>query len=148
LQNVLDTFAKSEQNAVIGSNRASRYLLENTMTTYYSTIQSTGSRASCGGLGRISTHQISRKDIVRIAFEVSQRSGWTAEEHVGIKLIEAEDGSLNYERELTEEELFQASVERLGDDGKIYEVYDQSSDVEMAEYRLRCEEFGLEPIEA
>jgi hypothetical protein len=118
------------------------------MTTYYSTIQSTGSRASYGGLGRISTHQISRKDIVRIAFEVSQRSDWTAEEHVGIKLVEAEDGSLNYQREITEEELFQASVERLGDDGKIYEVYDQSSDEEMAEYRLRCEEFGLEPIEA
>ncbi len=117
------------------------------MTTYYSTIQSTGSRASCGGLGRISTHQFSRNDIVRIAFEVSKRSGWTAEEHAGIKLVEDKDGNLNHERAITEEELFQASVERLGDDGKIFEVYDQSSDEKMAEYRLRCEEFGLDPIE-
>ncbi len=118
------------------------------MTTYYSTIQSTGSRASCGGLGRISTHQFSCKDIIKICYDINVSRDWTAEEHVGIKLIEAEDGSLNYERAITEEELFQASVERLGDDGKIFEVYDQSSAEEMAEYRLRCEEFGLEPIEA
>ena len=118
------------------------------MTTYYSTIQSTGSRTSYGGLGRISTHQFSRRDIIKICYDINVSRDWTAEEHVGIKLIEDKDGNLNYERDLTEEELFQASVERLGDDGKIFEVYDQSSDEKMAKYRLRCEEVGLEPIEA
>jgi hypothetical protein len=118
------------------------------MQKYYSSIQSTGSRNSCGGLGRISTHQLSRSDIILITAQIGIRSGWTAEQHAGIELVEGTDGNCYYEREITEIELFDAAVDFLGSDGKLYEVFDQSDENQMAAYRKRCEEFGLEPIMA
>jgi hypothetical protein len=63
------------------------------------------------------------RSIVEAAAEELRRCGEALEDLAGIEWVEDEEGNRKPARDLTEEEVLFWSIEKLGDDGRMYEVF-------------------------
>lgn len=109
----------------------------NTSTTYF-VIYSNASRNGVAGL-RPQVMCAFDKTIVEAAACEMNRSGESLEDMAGVEWIEDADGNMQPARELTYDEVLALSIEKLGDDGRLYATYstDESGAaafIEAAEY--------------
>lgn len=65
------------------------------------------------------------------------------EERAGIELIEDADGEYHYARELTSAERFRLSVEKLNDDGRIFQIFPADDAGAVAEFIRAADQHGL-----
>lgn len=63
------------------------------------------------------------KDIVDAAAQEMRFSGETLEDMAGINWIEDSDGNFQPQRVLTDEEVLDLSIQKLGDDGRLYRTF-------------------------
>lgn len=68
----------------------------------------------------------SMDDIITAAYDELRREGRVFEELAGIGWSEDEDGVVRPVRTLTEEEILALSIQKLGDDGRVFEAFDDS----------------------
>lgn len=87
----------------------------------YTVRYSNTSRNSVHGIN-IRTTTMSGRDIIRIASEECARQGVSLEDLAGIQMIEDADGNFSPEREMSAAERLQVAVEKLGDDGRMFEI--------------------------
>lgn len=90
--------------------------------TFCYVIYSDTSRNSATGL-RPGAALLSDRTIVEAAENELTRCGRSFEDLAGVALIENPDGDLVPERELSHEEIFDLSLEKLGDDGRLFIAY-------------------------
>ena len=104
----------------------------NFFNDFYYVIYSMSSRNN-GGL-KPKAMFVSGKDIFDAANYELNKSGSNLEDMAGIPMIEI-DGDMEYERYLTEDEILNYSVEKLGDDGRLYEIFkiDENGQAEFLE---------------
>lgn len=108
-----------------------------TSTTYF-VIYSNTSRNGMAGL-RPRVMWTFDKTIIEAAAWEMNRSGESLEEMAGVEWIEDADGNMQPARELTYEEVLALSVEKLGDDGRLYTTFSTdeagaAAFIEAAEY--------------
>lgn len=89
------------------------------MKKYLYVLYSNTSRNSMAGL-RPKVTWMSDKDIVEAAAFEMRRSGMSLEDMAGIEWIE---GSEQYARELDYDEVIALSIEKMGDDGRLFRVF-------------------------
>ena len=83
------------------------------------------------------------KTIIEAAAREMNRSGESLEDMAGVEWIEDADGSMQPARELTYDEVLALSVEKLDDDGRLYEIF--STDEEGAlDFIEAAEHYGLD----
>lgn len=92
-----------------------------TSTTYFA-IHSNTSRDSTAGL-RPQVMWTFGKTIVEAAARELLRCGESLEDMAGVEWIEDEDGNMQPARELTDDELLALSIDKLGDDGRLYTTF-------------------------
>lgn len=85
-------------------------------------IYSNTSRNGASGLRPQVMWTFDKTIIEAAAFEM-RRSGESLEDMADIKWIEDEDGNWHPERELTCDEVLNLSIEKLGDDGRLYDTF-------------------------
>ncbi len=88
----------------------------------YFVIYSNTSRNGMAGLRSQAMWTFEENIIEAAAFEL-RRSGESLEDLAGIEAIEDANGDVQYTRELTDEEILSRSIEKLGDDGRLYVTY-------------------------
>jgi hypothetical protein len=72
---------------------------------------------------------VSGKSIFDSANFELNRSGQSFEDLANIQSIFNDDGDfLGYERELTEQEIFELCLQKLGDDGRLFEIFSDSQE--------------------
>lgn len=108
-----------------------------TSTTYF-VIYSNTSRNGMGGL-RPEVMWTFESSIVEAAAWELQRSGESLEDMAGIAWIEDADGNMKPARDLSYDEILAWSVEKLGDDGRVYITFNTDEAgaaefIEAAEY--------------
>lgn len=111
--------------------------------TLYYTIQSSTSRNSVHGLRPRIGSPFSAADLIGIAAEECGRQGTTLEDLAEIAWIEQADGTFLPSREWAEGEQLAAAVKKLGDDGKLFEIYPDTQ-TGRDEYCKRALELGLD----
>jgi hypothetical protein len=92
------------------------------MSTFYFALFSTTSRNGVAGL-RPRVMLTCEADIFQAADREAFAKGASLEEAAGIKWIEDENGMFQPDRELTREERLAVSVDKLGDDGRLFEIF-------------------------
>ena len=108
-----------------------------TSTTYF-VIYSNTSRNSMAGLRPQVMWTFGKAIIEAAAWELN-RSGESLEDLAGVEWIEDEDGNMEPARDLTYDEVLALSIEKLGDDGRLYTTFGTdeagaAAFVEAAEY--------------
>jgi hypothetical protein len=93
----------------------------------YFVIYSNRSRNSSGGLVPRVIWTFD-KTIIEAATSELRRAGKSFEDMAGIDLLEDTDGNCKYARELDHNEIVNLSVEKLGDDGRLYMIFDTDAD--------------------
>lgn len=92
------------------------------MSNYFVIFSST-SRNSVRGL----TPRVTCADAQQIAewaFDEVIKSGVSLEDLAGIPCVETENDDYVYERELTDAEILEYSIEKLSDDGRVFRVFE------------------------
>jgi hypothetical protein len=112
------------------------------MRFFYALASST-SAYSCHGLN-VNAILISDEDIIKAAFDEACREGVSLESLAGLKAIEHENGYVSYERELTDEDRLRVSIEKLGDDGRLFEVYAANQPDELEKFVRQARHYGIE----
>lgn len=85
------------------------------------------SRHSTQGLS-VSAYWHFKDKIIEWAQKELFKAGSSFEELAGIELVEDEDGMLRHQREANESERFNLSVEKLGDDGRLFCVFETTEE--------------------
>lgn len=80
--------------------------------------------------------------IVAAADEEMNRSGGSLEDMAGVEWIEDADGNIQPARELTYDEILALSIEKLGDDGRLYRAF-KPDEVGAAAFIESAEYHGL-----
>lgn len=112
------------------------------MEKYFFAIYSESSRNSTAGL-RPQVMWTKESAIFRAADDEITKSGLSYEDMAGIAWIEDENGNLRPARQLTSEEAFDLALEKLSDDGRMFEIFpDDEAGAE--NFIERAEFFGLE----
>jgi hypothetical protein len=111
------------------------------MSTTYYVIYSNTSRYSCVGL-RPQVMWTSDKAIIEAAAWEMRRSGESLEDMAGIEWIEDEEGNIRPARELTYNEVLALSIEKLGDDGRLYITF-STDEAGAAAFIEAAEFYGL-----
>lgn len=109
---------------------------------WFYTIQSSTSRDSTIGLRPKIGPMFSAADLIRIAADECTREGTTLEGLAGIEWIEDQDGNSAPARPWNDGEELQTAVDKLDDDGKLFEVFEVQKDC--AAYYDRAAELGLQ----
>lgn len=92
---------------------------------------------------RGSVDLMTEKNIIEAAVAELDQRGESLEDLAGIGWVEDADGSMAPERDLTESEWMQHSIEKLADDGRIFEAFEMTK-VGAEKFAERAEWFGLE----
>lgn len=101
---------------------------------------SSTSRNSSFGIRPVATYMTASSIIEAAAHELA-REGGTLENLGGIRWIEDADGNSRPEREITPEERLELSIQKLGDDGRLFEAFDDNS---AAEFIDAAKRYGLD----
>lgn len=91
------------------------------MTNRYFTIFSNDSQHGCGLKPQVGW--MPEETILNCAADEISRAGKSFEEIAGIPLVENENGDYYYGRKLTDKEIFELSVQKLDDDGRLFRVF-------------------------
>jgi hypothetical protein len=91
--------------------------------TYVFVLFSSTSRNSPNGLSP-QVSRMSEAQIIECAEAEMRRSGESFEDMAGVPWSEGADGSLVPARELGLDEVFALAVEKLGDDGRLFQIFD------------------------
>ena len=111
-------------------------------STFFYVIFSNTSRNGMAGL-RPQVMWTSRAHIIEAAAWELNRRGDSLEDLAGIPWIQDDDDNFVPERELTHEEVLKYSVEKLGDDGRMYDIF--ATDQDGAEAFIKAaERYGLD----
>lgn len=92
-----------------------------TSTTFF-VIYSNTSRNGMAGLRPQVMWTLDKTIVEAAAFEMN-RSGESLEDMAGIEWIEDADGNMTPARDLTYDEVLALSIEKLGDDGRMYTTF-------------------------
>lgn len=115
--------------------------------TYFAIIGT--SRNAFGGVRWTVTGFNSQKDIIGYALTECNRSGESLEDLAGIKMVGVnpdEDGdfeSFEPSRAFADGEEFNVALEKLNDDGRTYNVFDDSDSAAVAEFIEQADTIGL-----
>lgn len=91
------------------------------MATYFVIRSDTGQYGST--VLRPQIQLATDKGIVAEATWELSRKGKTLEDMAGIPLVEDQNGAMGFERELSYEEDLALSVQKLGDDGRVFRIF-------------------------
>jgi hypothetical protein len=103
-------------------------------------IYSDSSRAGYGGL-KPKVMITTTKTMIEAASWELMKSNQCFEDLVGIPMIEI-DGDLEYTRAITDVEVFNLSIEKLGDDGRLYDIY-ATNKIGAKEFIANADNYGL-----
>jgi len=111
---------------------------------FYFTIYSDSSRYGYRGL-RPKVNIISEKDIIDTATEELNHSGESFENLAGIDFIENAEENLIPTRQLSNNEIFVLSIQKLNDDGRLFEIFlnEQEFIKEAENYNLEDEALNI-----
>jgi hypothetical protein len=90
-------------------------------TIYYALASTTSHNSAIGHRPRVML--ICESDIIQAAAREARTEGSSIEDSDGVDWVESEDGMFKPARSLTREERLAASVNKLGDDGRIFEIF-------------------------
>jgi hypothetical protein len=112
-----------------------------TSTTYF-VIYSNTSRNGTAGL-HPKVMLMNGKAIIEAAALEMNRSGESLEAMAGVEWIEDSDGNVQPARELTYDEVLTLSIEKLGDDGRLYTTF-SADEAGAAAFIEAAEYYGLD----
>lgn len=104
-------------------------------------VYSNSSRNGALGLRPTVMRTLVRTVVEAASCELS-RAGQSLEDMVGVEMIEDADGNFQPERELSFDEVVELSIQKLGDDGRLYEVYEDTDEGREA-FVEAASEYGL-----
>lgn len=114
--------------------------------TYYYTVSGT-SRNACGGVRWHVSANETEQDIIGYADHEMTRSGQSFEDLVGIGFKTINEGTdreeIVPEREMTVDEMFNAALEKLNDDGRTYRIFKMNDAEALEEFLLQADMAGL-----
>lgn len=92
------------------------------MSNYFVIFSSTSRNGFFGLTPRVT--YADAQQIAEWAFDEVIESGVSLEDLAGIPCIETDNGDYIYERELTDAEILEHSIEKLSDDGRVFRVFE------------------------
>jgi hypothetical protein len=116
--------------------------VEMSVFNMYFVIYSNTSRYSLAGLQPQVGWSYNKKIIEAAALEMN-RSGETLEDLAGVEWIEDADGNMQPTRRLTQDEVLDLSIEKLGDDGRLYSTFN-TDDAGAAAFIETASRYGLD----
>jgi hypothetical protein len=111
-------------------------------STAYFVIYSNTSRNSTAGL-RPQVMWMSSDEIIKAAAAELRRSGEALEDMAGVPLVEDADGNVQPARALTYDEQVRLSIEKLGDDGRLFLAFRANSPESIAAFREAAQHYGI-----